>query len=42
MKEEPKKEEAKKINKFDGLVHNADGTKDFSDGGKVAGVNNYP
>ena len=28
-----------KINPFDGLYHNADGSRDFSTGGKVRGVN---
>ena len=31
----------KKLNPWDGLYHNADGTKDFSTGGKVGGVNNW-
>lgn len=46
MEDPPKKKEEaktdKKINQFDGLIHNADGTKDFPDGGKVGGVNLYP
>jgi len=30
-----------KLNEFDGLVHNADGTRDFVEGGTVGGANNY-
>ena len=34
-------EPVRKLNPWDGLYHNADGTKDFSTGGKVGGVNNW-
>ena len=33
--------EKPKINPYDGLFHNVDGSKDFSTGGKVGGVNNW-
>ena len=48
MREEPEGQAQSKgdgkINQFDGLIHNADGTKDFAEangGGPVGGVNNY-
>jgi len=28
-----------KLNHWDGLIHNDDGTKDFVEGGRVGGVN---
>ena len=30
-----------RMNEFDGLVHNADGSREFVDGSSVAGVNNW-
>jgi hypothetical protein len=30
-----------KVNSWDGLVHNADGTKSFPDGSSVSGVNQW-
>ena len=40
--EETKEKWAKKLNKYDGLYHNEDGSRVFSpDGDAVSGVNNY-
>lgn len=47
-KEEKKKEAAekqkakkKRLNPFTGTIHNADGSREFEEGGKVGGVNNW-
>jgi len=39
--EAAKNERLRKLNKYDGLIHNDDGSKEFVEGGKVGGVNTW-